>query len=339
MSDTAIAETPSSPPAPEVVEPHFSPDLGETTPEAAVPAGTALPPEVDAPALPGIEYPIGPTRQAVLDHMVDSEGDQSMAQIKAGLANVLPGTVEVAVRREWEQGRLLRVAPSVYRMAPPKPPEAPKPAPPPEPEPVRSDGHTNEEWFAALEAYLLDPESWDIEKWGPPLDQSNHRIPWDIAMRFSERLRKREERRRDREAAAARQAAADAELRDKLIAAAGGNVVRGPGIEDLAPIRAAMEFVPLDRILTSIRDGLRRLMCPASEPATSWREPRLLKRIAQDYCQFVLVPAMVDDWDKASAKAPEKPVQKLKPLAGTSSEPATPQAAPATRAYVTCVNV
>jgi hypothetical protein len=224
-------------------------------------------------------------------------------------------------------------------MAPPKPPEAPKPAPPPEPEPVRSDGHTNEEWFAALEAYLLDPESWDIEKWGPPLDQSNHRIPWDIAMRFSERLRKREERRRDREAAAARQAAADAELRDKLIAAAGGNVVRGPGIEDLAPIRAAMEFVPLDRILTSIRDGLRRLMCPASEPATSWREPRLLKRIAQDYCQFVLVPAMVDDWDKASAKAPEKPVQKLKPLAGTSSEPATPQAAPATRAYVTCVNV
>ncbi len=41
---------------------------------------------------------------------------------------------------------------------------------------------------------------------------------------------------------------------------------------------------------------------------------------------------------KASAKAPETPVQKLKPLAGTS-EPATPQATPATRAYVTCVNV
>ena len=153
-------------------------------------------------------------------------------------------------------------------------------------------------------------------------------------MRFNDRLRKRQERRREPEAAAARRAAADAELRDKLIAAAGGNVMRGPGIEDLAPIKAAMEFVPLDRILTSIRDGLHRLMCPASEPATSWREPRLLKRIAQDYCQFVLVPAMVDDWGKASAKAPEKPVQKLKPLAGTS-EPATPQATPATRAYVT----
>ena len=157
-------------------------------------------------------------------------------------------------------------------------------------------------------------------------------------MRFSERLRKREERRRDAEAVAARRAAADAALRDQLIAAAGGNVIRGPGIDDVSPIKAALEFVPPDRVLTSIRDGLHRLMCPASEPATSWREPRLLKRIAQDYCQFVIVPAMVDDWGKASAKAPEKPVQKLKPLARTS-EPATPQAAPATRAYVTCVNV
>jgi hypothetical protein len=39
----------------------------------------------------------------------------------------------------------------------------------------------------------------------------------------------------------ARQAAADRELRDKLIAATGGNVIRGPGIDDVSPIRAAME--------------------------------------------------------------------------------------------------
>ena len=110
-------------------------------------------------------------------------------------------------------------------------------------------------------------------------------------------------------------------MRDQLIAAAGGNVIRGPGIDDVSPIKAALEFVPLDRVLASIRDGLHRLMCPASEAATSWRETRLLKRIAQDYCQYVIVPAMVDDWGKASAKAPEKPVQKLKPLAGTSGSP------------------
>src|SRR6266446_3845968 len=85
--------------------------------------------------------------------------------------------------------------------------------------------------------------------------------------------------------------------------------------------RSSAENVPLDRVLASIRDGLHRLMCPASEAATSWRETRILKRIAQDYCQYVIVPAMVDDWGKASAKAPEKPVQKLKPLAGTSRSP------------------
>src|SRR5260370_16696022 len=153
-------------------------------------------------------------------------------------------------------------------------------------------------------------------------------------MRFSERLRKREERRKDREAAAARQAAADAQLRDKLIAAAGGNVVRGPGIDDVSPIKAAMELVPLDSIMTSIHHGLHRLMCPASEPATSWREPRLLKRIAQDYCQFVLVPAMVDDWGKASAKAPDQPPQQLKPPPGTSA-PAPPPPPPPPPAYPT----
>jgi len=96
-----------------------------------------------------------------------------------------------------------------------------------------------------------------------------------------------------------------------------------------------MEFVPLDRILTSIRDGLHRLMCPASEPATSWREPRLLKRIAQDYCQFVLVPAMVDDWGKASAKAPEEACTEAQTSGRYFGGPRRPQATPATRAYVT----
>jgi hypothetical protein len=82
-----------------------------------------------------------------------------------------------------------------------------------------------------------------------------------------------------------------------------------------------MELVPLDRILTSIRDGLHRLMCPASEPATSWRETRLLKRIAQDYCQYVIVPAMVGDWSKASTRAPGKPAE-------------TPEASPAVTSSV-----
>src|SRR5260370_15159881 len=72
-------------------------------------------------------------------------------------------------------------------------------------------------WFEALERWAVDPSSWDTEKLGPPLDQPNHRIPRDIAMRFSERLRKRLERQRDREAAAARQAEADRQLRNTFV--------------------------------------------------------------------------------------------------------------------------
>ena len=59
----------------------------------------------DAPAeraLPEIEYAIGATRQAIFDHFLtltpDTDGDQSMAQIKAALPNILPGTIEACIR-------------------------------------------------------------------------------------------------------------------------------------------------------------------------------------------------------------------------------------------------
>src|SRR5262245_61752824 len=97
-------------------------------PEATAELDAAPPPQApeavasaDAPAeraLPEIEYAIGSTRQAILDHFLDTEGDQSMAQIKAALPNILPGTIEACVRSERQQGRLLRVSPGVYRLAP-----------------------------------------------------------------------------------------------------------------------------------------------------------------------------------------------------------------------------
>jgi hypothetical protein len=93
------------------------------------------------------------------------------------------------------------------------------------------------------------------------------------------------ERCKQAEAAAAKQAAADAELRDKLIAATGGNVIRGPGIDDVSPIRAAMEIIPAERILSAIRCKTDRRLYPKNEPATSWREPRLLREIAESYCR------------------------------------------------------
>jgi hypothetical protein len=331
MSDTAIAEAPAEPvppiaPAPEAtveIEAAAVDGLAPAT-DQGVAAPTELPAAVEAAstsaapaadrAMPEIEYPVGPVRQAVLDHFLDSDSpEQSMAQIKAGLSTVLPGTVEAAVRREWEQGRLLRVSPGVYRLAPPKPAEPAKPAPQPDPPAVRSDGMTDQDWLAALEAWVVDHASWDVEKLGPRPNEPGNRIPPDIRMRFTDRLRKRQERQRDREVADAKRAAADRELRDKLITATAGNIIRGPAIDDVSPIRAALDLVPIERILSAIRAKTDKKLFPGNEPATSWREQRLLKEIAESYFRSIIQPRLVAAWS-AAGKTPAPKTQSL-PLA------------------------
>jgi hypothetical protein len=269
-----------------------------------------VPPEA-APA-PDVESETNDTRtarQKVLDHLTDSEGPQSVSEIIQG-TGLSRNTCEQAIFRAVQSEQIERVSQGVYRLA------LPKPFPP------SRNGHTNEEWIARIVAWQANPASWNREEDGPPPNDPNHRIPLDVVGRFKDRQAREAKEREKREAATARQAAADAELRDKLIAAAGGNVVRGPAIEDLAPIKAAMEIVPLERILSSIRDGLHRLMCPASESATSWREPRLLKRIAQDYCCAVIIPSMVDAWSKATGKAPAAKAHESLPPAGHTAQPA-----------------
>jgi hypothetical protein len=262
------------------------------------PAVEEMPP-TDAPAervLPEIEHPIGPLRQAVLDALLDSEGPRTVSQILAKLpVGTSRNTAESAIKRNFDAGLIERIAPGTYVLAKPKPPKPPKP--PPEEEALL---------FAALEDWALDPSSWDVEKLGPPPDDADSRISLDIRTRFFDRVRKREQRRRDAEAAAAKQAAADRELRDKLIAATHGNFQPGPGLDDLGAIKAALELVPLDSIVQSIRSKTDRRIYPPNEPATSWREPRLLKKIAEDYCRFNIVPSMVKAWSEAG-KAPGKP--------------------------------
>jgi hypothetical protein len=256
-------------------------------------------------AMPEIEYPVGPVRQAVLDHFLDSDSpEQSMAQIKAGLSTVLPGTVEAAVRREWEQGRLLRVAPGTYKLAPARPVEQSKPAPQPPPTPTEEST-----WLARLDAWATDPSSWDVEAFGPLPNVPNN-IPPEIKAKFSDRLRKRRERYREAESAAAKRTAADAELRGQLIHATGGNFQPGPGIDDVSPIRAALELVPLDRILSAIRSKTDRKMFPGNAAATSWREDRLLREIAESYFRSIIQPRLVDAWSKAG-RAPAPTAQSL----------------------------
>jgi hypothetical protein len=46
----------------------------------------------------------------------------------------------------------------------------------------------------------------------------------------------------------AKQAAADRELRDKLLACCNGDFTLGPALDDLSPIKLILEVVPLDHI-------------------------------------------------------------------------------------------
>jgi hypothetical protein len=131
----------------------------------------------------------------------------------------------------------------------------------------------------------------------------------DVVGRFKDRQAREREK-------AAKQAAADAELRDKLIGACYGNCSPGPGLDDVSPIKAALELVPLEHILMAIRYKTDRKLYPKNEPATSWREPRLLKAIAETYCRSLLIPGMVQTWG-AGGKAPGKPAQRVEASPGT----------------------
>src|SRR5258706_8930912 len=295
MTDAVPIEEPV-PPVPEAVA-----EVEAAPPEAAVPASA----EVPAAALFEIEHPIGPVRQGVLDHLVDSEGPQTVAQIIAGHGNYSRGTIESAIKREFDAGRIERVAPGTYRLAPPRPAEPPKPAPPSEPEQVRSDGHTAEAWLAALDAYFTAPSSWPVEKLGPPPGARDNVIPVDIRLRFNERVRKREQRRKEAEAALARQAAADAELRNQLLAACNGNYSASLQVDDLAPVREALKVLPLDRVVMVVRQKVDRRCYPANPPLASWRD--LLQVFAEEFCRVFAVPGLVKEWSAAGRAPPKAP--------------------------------
>src|SRR6266853_1841146 len=201
-------------------------------------------------------------REKVLDHLTDSEGSQTVAEIIQG-TGLIRNTAEQAIFRAVQAGQIERTAPGTYKLAAPKPPRPPSPEPPP-PSPA---GHTDEEWIARIEAWQVNPASWNIEEDGPPPNHPEHRIPLDVVGRFKERQAREAKEREKREAAAAKQESADAALRDQLIAATGGNFTPGPGLDNLAPIKMALELVPLDYILSAIRHKTDRKCYPKNEPA------------------------------------------------------------------------
>jgi hypothetical protein len=272
-------------------------------------------PSADATAerpLPFDVEHLGVLRRSVLDALADADEPLSVARIIQELpSGTTRNSAETAIRREHDAGRIERVAPGTYRIAPAKPPGA-KPGAPPEPD------KSEDEWVAAIELWVIDPESWSREALGPRPDEPGRRIPADIVAKGVDRSRKRKERRKEAEAAAAKRTAADAELRDRLIAATGGNVIRGPGIDDVAPIKLALELVPLDRVVSAIRSKTDKKMFPGNEPATSWREERLLREIAECYFWSIIQPRLVAAW--AAAGRPPAPT------AEESSPPDAPMA-------------
>jgi hypothetical protein len=298
MTDVAPIEEnmPLVPPAREAtaeLEP-LVPPVADASIEASTdaPASAEVSEPVAERALPfEIEHAIGATRQRILDEFLDADrAELSMSELKALLADVLPGTVEACVRREWQQGRLLRISPGHYALAPAQPA---KPAPPPEPEQVHS-----EQWFAWLDEWKVEGE-WKGP--GAPPGQDGCEVPADIVAKFVDRVRKRLERQRDRESALAKQAEADAALRARLIEACHGNIVLGPGIEDVSCIRAAMDLVDLDTILFAIR-GKVDLCLPTPPPVKQWNETRLLEAIAKLYCRH-LARRLVAVWSQAAQKS------------------------------------
>jgi hypothetical protein len=309
LAPEAIAEVDGAPPQAAPAE-----ALAEPVPPAAeaVAEVEAAPPLAEVPAeraMPEIEYPIGPLRQAVLDALADADEPLSVSRIIAEMpVGTSRGSAESAIKREYDAGRIERVAPGVYRLAPTKPSE-PKPPPP---EPVRSDGISDDQWLTWLGDWRAGGK-WDAP--GNPPGHPGCAVPPSVIAKHNERVRKRLERQREREAAQARQSAADRELRDRLIAATGGNIIRGPGIEDVSPIRAALELVPIDRIVCAIRSKTDKKMYPGNEPATSWREERLLREIAECYFRSIIQPHLVAAW-AAAGKTPAPTAQSSPPADG-----------------------
>ena len=253
-------------------------------------------------------------RQKVIDHLTDTEGEQTVAEIIQG-TGLIRNTAERAIFRAVQSEQIERTAPSTYRLAPPKPPDAPKPAAP--------AGYTNEEWIARIEAWQVNPASWNIEEDGPPPNDPNHRIPLDVVGRFKDRHKRERENaaKQDAEGAAARQSAADAELRNKLLAATAGNYSPGPGLDDMAPVKAILELVPLDVVYRVICWKISKLCYPPNPTLTSWRDPRLLKAIAEEYCQSLIIPTLLDGWSKAAGTAPGKATGASDPSPATQTSP------------------
>jgi hypothetical protein len=136
----------------------------------------------------------------------------------------------------------------------------------------------------------------------------------DVVGRFKDRQAREAKEREKREGAAAKQTAADRELRNQLLATCRGNFMPGPDLDDLSPIKLILETVPLDYVLYAIRQKVDRRCFPGNPPLASWRDPKFLRAVADNYCGGVVIPSMVAAWEAAGKAPATKTHQSLPPV-------------------------
>jgi hypothetical protein len=170
-------------------------------------------------------------------------------------------------------------------------------------------------WGDALERWFADPETWDRDVLGPRPDEAGRQIPADIVAKGVDRDRKRRARRREAAAAQARKAEADQELRTTLLNACNGNYSASLQADTLAPVREVLKVLPLDQIVMVIKQKVDKRCFPGNPPLTTWRDPRFLRAVADNYCGGVVIPSMVAAWE-AAGKAPATKAHGSSPPAG-----------------------
>ena len=228
-------------------------------------------------------------RQKLLDHLADTEGPQTVAQILEG-TGVNRNALEQALYRATRAEQIERVAPGTYRLAPPKPPAPPKPEPPA----PAVGGRTYEEWMSLMDAWLANPANWDVATLGPAPGQPGTLVPVQATIMFNRRLERRE-----------KQEAEDFKLLDQLLTACHGNYSRTAALADPRPIHVILNSgVPIEDIISTIRYKVDRRNYPKNQTIGSWSEPWFLKAVSEQYARRVLAPRWVKRWQSRFAGPP-----------------------------------
>jgi hypothetical protein len=288
-----------------------------------------------------------------LDHLLDTveAGPQSRQQILESTA-VDRNTMDQALFRAVEAEEIERVDRGLYKLAPPKPKAQPAAAAPPPLAVAEGDVelftalltatgghvvtgqprgtgitdlrmiHSMLQSGADLEADILPTLRGHVGELAQrPLE--GWTAPWFVQGVAAAHRRRLEAAQSAAPAPAKppQPAIDDAELLDRLVEAAGGNVYTNASImSDLAPIRVMLaDGVELDDILRALRDKVDPRVTHRAAALRSWEEPRFLRHVAEAHLRRTVVPGWVGRWLKTlhgePAGAPEPSAAVLAPPA------------------------